>query len=239
MASTVQAVYAIACAAGIHPLSFDGRTRPLRASGHISLTGRGGGRAINHADARELMHTTLALAAPGAMQVVEVVQTLSELTWLDRQAGDFASLGAELEARITLGAQRILRGEPAQGGSDWALSLSTDPPAAWMTWTIDGQQHHRHYATPAGEQGRPLMHIVRIGKEIIDCAAELLADSLLGNIPKRETAGPVTAGPTARTGIDDDQTCYPDAVRSTPARLSTGKSGQKQDRSSRHRKNTG
>src|SRR4051812_16497999 len=167
MASTVQCVFAIARKAGLHPMTFDQRTRPLRASGHIPPTGQGGGRGTVHASARDLAHTVLALAAPSIVRVAEIVETLSGVTWPDRQPGDWASLRSELEAEISRRADRILRGEPLHnvgGVTDWVLSLSADPPAAWLTKTINGQVYERHYEVAAGEQHRPLMRVVRIGE---------------------------------------------------------------------------
>jgi len=160
------------------------------------------------------MHTILALSAPSVGRVIEVVQTLSAVTWPDRQPGDWASLGAEVEGEISRRADRIMRGEPlhnAGGVSSWRLNLSADPPAAWLTKTINDQVYERHYATPAGEQHRPLMHVTRIGPEIINCAAELLADSFLGTVPKRETAASPGRESAALTGTNETTEPLPPA----------------------------
>lgn len=223
MASTAQAVLTIARVAGINGLTFDGRTRPLRDAGLVSLTGRGGGRGIVHVEGVELVRIILALCAPSATRVVEVVETLSGLTWVDPQPGDFGSLGTELEAEITWRALRITRGDPppnASGATAWTLSICADPPTAWLSWTIGGHDYHRHYAPPAGGQNRPLMHVFRIGKEIIDCAAELLADSLLGNVPKRKTAATPARDAAAQPGACETET-LPNTAHPTTGAVTT------------------
>lgn len=166
MATPNAAVVKLARAIGQTPLSLDRTLRDLRGAGaaYWPMSGKGGGKAASHVEARHMAALILALSAPVATDAYKVVDALRSLRAAPNrqvtppfdalpEVADMVrttvtvptpphiaaqTFGERLEGMITAAAAAMVQGDDdaldALRAEGWCFNLAPDLPAAWAFW---------------------------------------------------------------------------------------------------------